>query len=385
MFFSYQEVVLLAVSAMGLTLLLNLLSIRQIPRSVIGGDAPMVSVLLPVRNEERTIGLVLSSLADQEYPNYEVLILDDHSDDATVSCARPLIEANPRFRLLQGKELPDGWVGKNFACHQLSQEAKGDLLLFIDADTVHTRQSVSSAVAELERTGAGLLTLIPDERMETFWEKTFLPLLHFTLFALLPAFLFSRSRPAKLAMANGQYLLFRREDYERIGGHQAVRRAMVEDVWLSRLIKAHGARLAIGDGGMFVSCRMYRSLGEIWNGFSKNLFAGFQYSIPAMALAMIFNFCSSVFPFAALLWGVFAGDVQSSWFLLVAAQVAILLGIRVVLAVRFHLSVWSAFLHPLAVLVLIGIAVNSCRWVFSRRGVRWKGREYDLRRLGMIS
>lgn len=377
----YNEVILLIVCVMGLIALVNVISFPSLRRVHPPRNGPMVSVLLPARNEERNIGLVLSTLADQDYPNYEVIVLNDGSEDATGKIAEQWVGSNPRFRLIRGKPLPDGWVGKSYACHQLSEEAKGDLLLFVDADTIHSRHCISSAVAELSSSGAGLLTVIPYQIMDTFWEKAFLPLLHFTTFCFLPMPLVRFTRLPKLAMANGQFMLFRRDVYRAAGGHEAVRTALVEDVWLSRLVKKHGFALAIRDGAGSVSCRMYHSFREIWEGFSKNLFAGFGYSVPILAAMMAFNTMTSILPFAALLgWLIRGGSGSPPWLSVVLAQAAIIVAIRIVIAFRFRLDLWSSFAHPIAMTVLIGIAANSCRWVLAGGGARWKGRAYDFRK-----
>jgi chlorobactene glucosyltransferase len=270
-------------------------------------------------------------------------------------------------------------VGKSYACHQLSREAKGDLLLFLDADTVHEPWSIRSAVSEMERIGAGLLSVIPEQRMESFWEKVVLPLLHFSTFCFLPMPLVSPARSPKLAMANGQFMLFRRDAYEAIGGHASVRTALVEDVWLSRRIKESGLRLAVRDGSGTVAARMYRSLGEIWSGFSKNLFAGFRYSLPAITAVILFNLATSILPFVLIGVGLTADPSSPGWLPLAVWQAALVIAIRLMLALRFRLDAWPALLHPLAMAVFIGIALNSVRSVLFGGGPRWKGRKYDFR------
>ena len=369
--------ILSALGLMVIVLAVNLVSFRTAKASTTG-NRPRVSVLIPARNEEETVGRCLATLVQQDYPDYEVLVLDDRSTDATVARVREWEQRDPRVRLIPGASLPEGWVGKSFACHQLSEAAIGEMLLFVDADTVHSPSSIGSAVAEMERTRAGLLSLIPHQTMISFWETVVLPLLHFVTMCFLPFSLVSSTRNPRFAMANGQFMLFRRDVYRSIGGHAAVRTAMVEDVWLSRLVKRSGHRLVIMDGGPVVSCRMYRSFSGIWQGFSKNLFPGFNYSLPAIGGVMAFLAITSVLPFlllpAALLGGV-AG------FLLTAsvAEVALLIGIRVALAARFRMPWLSSLLHPLGVSMVIAIAANSCRWVVAGGGARWKGRVYDFR------
>ncbi len=273
----YQQVIFGILAVLAFVTLFNVLFFRAIPPSAKPSTTPFVSILLPARNEEENLERVLSSLANQDYPAFEVLVLDDDSTDATGRIAASWSEHDHRVRVLQGDPLPPGWAGKPHACHQLAAAARGQLLLFIDADTVHQPHSVTAAVAELQRSGADLLTLLPHQVMGSFWEKLLLPLLYFVALTFLPMPLVAILRNPKIAMGNGQFMLFRKEAYGKIGGHASVRTALVEDVWLARRIKEFGHRLVIRDGASLVSCRMYRSLRDVWQGFSKNLFAGFGY------------------------------------------------------------------------------------------------------------
>jgi chlorobactene glucosyltransferase len=153
----------------------------------------------------------------------------------------------------------------------------------------------------------------------------------------------------------------------------------VEDVWLARRIKEFGHRLVIRDGASLVSCRMYRSLRDVWQGFSKNLFAGFGYSLAAITTTSLALFLTSVLPFVFAAGVLVAGGTNHPAFPFLAGQVALLLGIRLLTALRFRMPLWSALLHPFAILIFLGIAVNSCRWVLLSGGARWKGRTYDFR------
>ena len=375
----YHTAVLILIGVLVLTTVVNVLTVRTVRRGRHSAHAPMISVLVPARNEERAIAACLATLVEQDYPSYEVLVLDDGSEDGTAAVVRQWAERSSRVRLLDGAPLPGGWAGKAHACHQLARAARGELLLFVDADTALYRHALSAAEHERRRTGADLLTLIPQQRAETAWEKILLPLLHFYTFAFLPLPLVAMLRSPRFAMANGQFMLFRREAYEAVGGHAAVRTALVEDVWLSRLIKAHGFRLRIADGSRAVICRMYTSFEEIWNGFSKNLFAGFNYSIPAMAAVIAFNAATSVLPFLLFAWGLAAGATGRGWFFLVSLQVAGILAVRLMLAQRFRTNLVAVLYHPAAVQVMLAVAVNSILWVVSRGGARWKGRSYDFR------
>jgi chlorobactene glucosyltransferase len=220
--------------------------------------------------------------------------------------------------------------------------------------------------------------------MKTFWEKAVLPFLHFTTFCFLPLPLVKAVRDSRLAMAVGQFMLFRRAAYEAVGGHRAVKDVMVEDVWMSRLIKKHGFALRVLDGGSVVSCRMYASFNEIWYGFSKNLFPGFKFSVPAIVLVILFNFATSVLPFVSLA-AIIAGALPENLLPVVLAQIGLLLAIRLSLSVRFSMSYAAVLVHPIAMLVVIAMALNSMRWVLLAGGSRWKGRSYEFRKRNLAT
>jgi chlorobactene glucosyltransferase len=338
---------------------------------------PRVSVLIPARNEARNIPLCLATLVEQRYSDFEILVLDDDSRDGTGTIVAEWAARDPRVRLIQGEPLPPGWTGKNFACQQLAGRATGKILLFVDADTSFNPHCLSSSVAALEDHQADLLSLIPHQNMETFWERTVLPLLHFVTFAFLPLPLVSISANPKFAMATGQFMMFRREAYTSIGGHESVRSAIVEDVWIARRIKQLGMRLRVLGGERVVSCRMYASFREIWEGFSKNLFAGFRYSVPAILVTIGILITTSILPPAFLGFALVAQHSDLWWIII---QLLALLGLRLLLAVRFRTGILSSFLHPMGMAVVVGMAVNSCLWVLGGTGSRWKGRAYRFPR-----
>lgn len=376
--YSYNLLILGILLFMALLAAVNMLTFRRVRAGRKPHSFPYVSVLIPARNEQDNIGICLSSLVSQDYPRYEIVVLDDNSEDATGDIVRDWEGLSDRVRYLKGSPLPPGWVGKCFACHQLSKHARGELLLFTDADTMHSSQSISSAVAAMHKTRADLLTVVPFLTLKTFWEKTVMPMLHFVTFCSLPFPLVHLSRNPRFAMANGQFMLFKRDAYEAIGGHEAVKNAMVEDIWLSRLIKKEGYSLRVMDGVSIVATRMYRSLREIWDGFSKNIFPGFKYSLPSIVVVMLFNVLTSVLPFV-FLGVVLLSPVRPEWSLLVLMQILMLFGIRLMLAHKFKLNLLATFTHPLGMGVVAGIAFNSTRWALFSGGMRWKGRTYDFR------
>ncbi|MBN1873436.1 MAG: glycosyltransferase [Anaerolineae bacterium] len=336
---------------------------------------PSVSILVPARNEEHNIGPCVTSLLVQDYPAFEVRVLDDESTDRTGEILTELAMTHPsRLKILHGTPLPAGWLGKHWACHQLAQTATGRLLLFTDADTRHHPHALRDAVNTMTATRADLLSVFPYEEAVTWSEKIFIPLLPWTIFAFLPLGLTHRmlKNPAFSATI-GQYMLFRREAYDAIGGYEAVRQNAVDDMALGRRIKAHHLQLWLADGGERVRCRMYHSFHEVYNGFSKNLFAAFGYNAPLFLLVWIW--LSIVF---LLPWLVVCSAISGhplSGFSTGWAVVAITLSMLLWGASnrKFHFPLVLTWTYPFTIIFADLIAIRSL--LLTTRGkTTWKGR-----------
>ncbi|MCX6959302.1 MAG: glycosyltransferase family 2 protein [Verrucomicrobia bacterium] len=349
-----------------------------------------VSVLVPARNEERLIRACLESLAVQEPPVREIILLDDRSTDRTAEIALELgfrEEAGSPRRLLRGRELPDGWVGKNWACHQLSAAADpgSSHLLFTDADTIHHASCVRTSLAHARAERADLLSLWPDQITGTWSEKLVIPLGYLLFMAFHPFPLlgwlqadpsrtkrwgFTRGRLAALGAANGQFLMFTRDSYAAIGGHEALRDHLVEDIAFGRRVASRtgeGMRLVNADGIDLLKCRMYTGFGELWEGFSKNLRPVFEESHLSFLLFGIVIFSLFLLPFLLLMQGGFSAP----WI-----AVGLILLTRFLLTLRFRTS-WLGFIaHPAGIALALLIALNSWRLCL-RRGIVWKGRIYS--------
>ena len=355
-----------------MTALGNILYLWVVGRRREKGEAPLVSVLVPARDEAARIGACLEGLARQRYERLEVIVLDDCSEDRTGEIARSFEGRVPGLRVLDGEPLPPGWVGKPHACARLAREARGEWLLFTDADVVHAPESVARAIAIARATGADLLTALPRQQTGTFAERLVIPLLYFLVAGFLPMFALPFARWWRLAAASGQYMLFRREAYEAIGGHEAVRDRIVEDVELARAVRRARRRLVIADGRQLATCRMYEGWDEIVEGFSKNAFAGAGGSAVTLALMASVAIALFVVPPAGLVVSLAVG-APAAWF---AAETALALASRVVLALYFRQPLASALLHPIAVLAAIRIALRSFWLTRSGAGVAWRGRRY---------
>ena len=378
MLFVYQVSVLLF-----LLLFLGLLLTNLIDFPCMQQNSPhegsFVSVMVPARNEALNIERCVRSLLRQDFASFEILVLDDGSTDATPDLLKCLVaESGARLRILHGEPLPDGWHGKAWACSQLGRQAKGELLLFTDADTMHEPDALRRSVGALTESGADMLSIMPNQELGSFWEKLVVPLIHVILMCYLPVRLVRTSPRPAFCFANGQFILFRKKIYDRIGGHTAVKDALVEDVWLCKAVKKAGGSVASFNGYDVVSCRMYRNFKEIWDGFSKNLFASIGYSTPGLFLLMTLIAGLYVVPYLFIISSLFAGELSISLFWMPLFQIAIALFCRFIIARAFRQSLSIAFLHVLSQIVLLAIAFNSFRLITFGKGASWKGRNYNF-------
>ena len=207
---------------------------------------PRLSVLIPARNEEARLSPCLSTLSDSDYPILEILVLDDHSTDGTAHLVQQRAKGDSRIRLLSGKPLPEGWVGKPWACHQLSQEAKGDYLLFVDADTRFSDITIAHTINLAQQEKADLISLWPFLESHTWSEKLVIPFVHLFILFYLPHW--AKGSLRCFGAANGQFVLFRRDAYEKIQGHESVRNHMVEDIAIARNMRSAGFKVLNLDG-----------------------------------------------------------------------------------------------------------------------------------------
>lgn len=368
---TYQLIVFAFLFLLIINYLLNLRCFRLPAAKVTPLPTPLISVLIPARNEEKRILPCLESLSAGDYPNLEILVLDDQSSDATSNVVRMAAHQDSRIRLLTGAELPEGWTGKSWACQQLAGQARGDFLLFVDADTRFSGTAITHALGVSERTGTDLLSLWPHLEAKSWSERLVIPFVHLFILFYLPHWMGGHS--AALGAANGQFLLFRRTAYEKLGGHHAVRGHLVEDVALGRKMRAAGFRVMNldatnpGNRSPLVSCRMYENFPDLWNGFTKNLYPAFDGRFFAFVFFQLFQVSVFLAPFVLLLW--FPENIFL-WFIVV-----MILCLRFAVAARFRQSRLGAFLHPLGQFLVLAIAANS--WFQTvRRRLPWRGRHY---------
>ncbi len=249
---------------------------------------PLISVLIPARNEEKTVGFLLDDLLRQNYENINILVYNDLSEDNTAKVIKEYANNHQNIKLINGTTLPSGWTGKNYACHRLSLNAEGEYLLFLDADVRVKPSFIHNIMVHTKKYRLDLLSLFPRQEMHSFGEKITVPVMNWVLVGLLPLILTRISGWPCFSAANGQCMLFRSEVYNRNKFHMELRNNMVEDIGIFRIMKKMGFRTHTALSNGDISCRMYGSWMEAIEGFSKNVIAFFGgHSILAILFALI--------------------------------------------------------------------------------------------------
>jgi chlorobactene glucosyltransferase len=374
----HQIALTIALLILGLNLVANL---RMLDRSAPQGRAPretkLVSVLVPARNEARNIGRCLQSLLAQDYPAMEILVLDDGSTDETAEIVAEMARKDPRLRLVRGLPLPQGWMGKNFACHQLARLARGEWLLFTDADTDHKPNTLNWAIEAAEENDADLTSLVPHTVTHTIGEQLILPIIPFGLLSCFPLALGRRVRIPFLTMAVGPFMLFRRESYRRIGGHRNVRGEIAEDVVLARQVRRADGRVSLLDGADQVDVHFYHGFREAWHGLAKSVFAVFEYRpLPCALLVGLYTFLF-LWPVALLFARAWNWQMAEPTSRLALIQVLLNSGLWYAVATRFRLPRRTAFLYPITIVLTVTIMLDSVRRA-AVNGIRWKERVYQV-------
>ena len=353
--------------------LVNVLTGPYLRKKITQQETPRVSVLIPARNEERNIEGCIRSLMQQDYPDLEIIVLDDESSDKTAEIIQRLIMESPRLIYKEGKSLPEGWTGKNWACHQLSEFSTGEILIFSDADNRYADNAISRTVARMQKYNLDMLSAFPQQITGSFFEKLVVPVIDLLLYSSLVLWLTYYVKFPSLAAANGQWIAFRAESYRKIGGHNIVKDKIVEDVELSRSFKRQQYRIMTCAGTGIVYGRMYQSAHEVWQGFSKNLFGLLSYrTIPFFTILLGFIIVF-ILPYVL----VFSKELFILSFLAVLQN----LFLRLSLAIGYkHPPLISIIMHPFSILFIILIALDSFRKTTVGTHY-WKDREIKVNSL----
>ena len=351
---------------------------------------PLISIIVPARNEARNIRRCIEALQSQTYSSLELIVVDDGSTDATLDILKEIQASeqktpqpgfSPAITIITGSELPSGWAGKPHALHQGYQASRGEWLCFIDADTFASPQLISSTYQAAINLQADMLTILTYQEPGSFWAKVILPLVFTALSGGFPAERVNDPHKPD-AIANGQFILIRRSVYETVDGHQAVRGEIAEDKALAALVKGAGFHLILGDGRELARTRMYTSLPEIWEGWVKNIYLGMQDRLGLLLVGAVVGIAAALalplWTILSVAWAIFGGG----WIaLLVAVESLALWGYllfkRHAVNRAMEISTWYGLTLPLGALIFTAMMLTSAYSVFSGRGVKWRGRTYS--------
>jgi len=335
---------------------------------------PTVSVIVPARNEEASLRDCLESLVAQNTVDFEIIVVDDHSTDRTRGIASSFSspQGQPQVRVIEAGPIPAGWTGKNNAVAAGSRAARGEWLLFTDADTIHQPGSLAHSLEEAQRHGVALLSYSPEQIVESFWEKAVMPVIFAELAASFrPSQVSDPNSPA--AAANGQYILIAREAYEAVGGHAAIAGNLLEDVALARAVKRSGRKIFFRFGGDAVRTRMYRSYAQLREGWTKNLALLFPSPARLAALRAI-EFVLIVASFAIAVATPLRGHWQPA---AIAGSLGVILYAFLFMRIRRAHFSWDANTVALLGLPLFSYLLLRSKRVHANGSVPWKGRTYS--------
>jgi chlorobactene glucosyltransferase len=348
------------------------------------GDQPLVSVIIPARDEARNIERCLQSVLATAHPRLEVIVVDDHSTDDTAAIVRARAREDRRVRLIAAPDLPPGWLGKPWACATGAREAHGDVFCFADADTVHAPDLLPRALQAMRSRDAEMLSIAGVQELGGFWELLLQP----QVFAMLSlryggTEVVNRSPRVHDKIANGQCIVIMRDAYAAIGGHASVRGEVAEDMMLAQRVFAAGRRQAIVLGLKQLSTRMYTTLGEVVRGWRKNIFAGGANAVPDVAIMRwLFPFTLLLFPLLQLIppLALAVAAVGAPWpqgraLAWATTATAASLVSWAVLYRHVGRSILYALAFPLGAAVLCWIIMSA---IVRGRQVAWKGRDYRL-------
>jgi chlorobactene glucosyltransferase len=335
-------------------------------------DAPLVSVLIPARNEEdRVLVDCVRSILAQDYGRFEVIAVDDRSTDATRSILYALANADDRLHVIEGDELPSGWLGKPYAMHQALQHARGEWILATDADMIFDRSVLRMAVARMTEHDADAMTLIPHFETRSFWERVMIPVWAWVMLMFTISYRVNDPK-SQGALGLGGFLMMRRRALERVGSYEALKNEVMEDVRLAEILKRSGSRMLVECAPQLLSTRMYRNFGEMWESCTKTWFAGMKFSLLFAIVCVAWMYFMAVVPPLAAVISLSMGDTANvlpallCWF----AQVLVVM----MVSVRSGVSPFYSLTAPLGLGLLYAMLLDSSIRISTGKGVTWKGR-----------
>lgn len=360
--------------------LLNILKIKKDTVNKVLTDQPLVSVLIPARNEENNIKKCLDSFLNQSYKNYEILVLDDNSTDKTYEIVKNLAKQHPdKIKLYSGKPLPPDWRGKSFAMQQLLDYANGEYYLFTDADTIHTNHSISLMMSNILHHNADLVSGYIKQKTKTFGEKITIPLIYLLTGLVIPLWMNQKSKLSIFSTAIGQFIGVKAKSFKSFGGYEKIKNYTTEDVYLAREMKKAGFKTVFVDFKDAATCRMYETYDQSVNGISKNIFDFLGKNPIVMTFVVLAIFFFLLLPAPLCIIKLFEiniinGHYFDSFTLSLIINVVLSCISWMMIFITRKLPIYIAFIYPVVHLNLLYIALVS--WIRSEqgKGYVWKGR-----------
>jgi chlorobactene glucosyltransferase len=350
-------------------------------RGKVPKNTPLVSILVPAKDEEYNIKSCIKSLLAQDYPNFEVIVIDDRSKDRTYEIAKEYERTSSHLKVVQIKALPQGWTGKSHALDEGVKFAKGEILLFVDADTKHSHDCVTSSMVELEERDLDALSVEPYFAWTSFFQE-----LTFSVFTLITACLFPiflvNKKGSKITLSNGQYIMIKKKVYDEIGGHKAIKDKILEDLAIAESVKKHGFSYNLILGTDFITVKMYRDMASFWEGWSRILFLALKGNLLNALLLYVVFIAISIFPFMTLFY-----IISSVYMGLPVMNLITMLGVAVIALIIFANSFVNSFfrinpayslLHPLSILAGMAVMGNSIILTLHKKQIEWKGTVYKI-------
>ena len=334
---------------------------------------PSCSVLVPARNEENNIGRCAGGLLAQDYPDFQVIVLDDNSTDRTWQILQEFAAKDPKLILIKGKPLPDDWLGKHWACHQLAQVANGELMVYVDADTYHEPGMLRGAAAAIIYEKAALISALPRQIVVSWSEMLSIPAFYLGMLCGVPLELTRLQRNPLLFAILGQFLVFRRDTYDAAGGYAAVRHNVVDDIAIGRRVHAMGLKYKLLDGDGLVSCRMYSNFEQVWKGLTKSTFATFNFDPFFLTLMWALVIIFFVSPPVVLVIGLAQPQVPVEITAMAGIAVFLNLVLWTVSHLRFHFPLYLILIYPFSAIFMTVVALASMILTIQGKAL-WKGR-----------
>ena len=340
----------------------------------------LVSVMVPARNEKENIGKCIDALLNQDHPNLEILILDDASTDGTSEIIQEYAQSDPRIQIIHGKELPVTWVGKNWACHQLANKAKGDFLLFVDADTILASGTISAAIHESVTRNINLLTLTPRRTASCITERLLFPFLDWASFSWIPMKTAHSTRNPHLSATFGQFILFDRAAYSDVGGHEAIHDNMFDDFELGRLVKGKGLKWMLFDGANWVHVLAYKGNVDAFKAVSRSLFPAVYYRVSILMMLSVLIIGLGLLPPLTVLAGIMSYPIEIESLFAATLSIGLVAIPWLILCRKFKHSSLLVPLYPVSMALILAVGFHSM-FTHGLGRTTWKGRQVGKRKI----